>query len=55
MLKVEYRKIGEVKKKVEFASEKELDCFLNGETVMDINDYWVELAGAKVVKVIREL
>lgn len=55
MFRVEYRKIGEAIKTVEFANEKELDGFLNGETVTDINEYWVELAGAKVVKVIREL
>lgn len=54
MFKVEYRKIGEGISTVEFTSENELDDFLNGETVMDINDYWVELAGAEVLKVYKE-
>lgn len=54
MFKVEYRKIGEGISTVEFASENELDDFLNGETVMDINDYWVELTGAEVLKVYKE-
>lgn len=54
MFKVEYRKIGEGISTVKFASENELDDFLNGETVMDINDYWVELAGAEVLKVYKE-
>lgn len=54
MFKVEYRKIGEGISTVEFTSENELDDFLNGKTVMDINDYWVELAGAEVLKVYKE-
>lgn len=56
MFKVEYRRIGEGvnTNTVEFASENELDGFLSGETVMDINEYWVELGSAEVVKIIRE-
>ena len=54
MFKVEYRRIGEGVNTVEFASENELDDFLSGETVMDINEYWVELGSAEVVKIIRE-
>jgi len=54
MFIVEYRKIGECTRSVEFETENDMHAFLNGETVMDANEYWMELSGAEVINVRTE-
>lgn len=51
MFKVDIRLMDGEVRTVEFQNEIDREGFLKGETVYDVNDYWVSLDNAQIIKV----
>lgn len=52
--KVDYQKMGEPVQTAVFGCEMDRVLFLEGETVSDINEYWVTKEGARVIRIYEE-
>ncbi len=52
--KVDYQRPGEKIQTAVFCCEMDRIMFLEGDTVSDINEYWVTKEGARVIRIYEE-